>query len=141
MKKGYTAIAAIGLMIAALFIAQPASAATGSWAPKGGSFTIPSNWHCGTTTSGPRLSAQTCVVRSGNYVQAATIVRNRASSGTTASVNQVLTENASAGVCAASTIAARSISVCMTPTVYHPALVGAAADVTDIPGFIFAPRS
>lgn len=121
------ALVAIGLVIASLFIAQPASAATGSWQPYGSSFSTPSNWYCSSTSNGTLVSSQVCIVRSGAYVQAATIVRNLSSSQVIVSVDDHRVQPEvgyvdGRGSCAPSGVAPVSVSVCFGPTVvsYSP---------------------
>ncbi|MBT2483374.1 MULTISPECIES: hypothetical protein [unclassified Microbacterium] len=141
MKKRSTALAAVVLLLVGVFTAQPASAApTGNWQPYPGGFSAPSNWNCGPTSNGPAVSAQACLVRSGNYVQAATIVRNRTSSQVITSVYQVLSFGATSGTCEASGIAANSVSVCFTSTINHASTTRVSADVSGISGFIYSPN-
>lgn len=122
MKKRLAAILGIGIVVAGLFGAAPATAAGGSWQPYGTSFTTPSNWYCSATGNNTLISSQSCVVRSGNYVQAATIVRNLSSSQVSVRVDdQALTTESGAkigkGDCVSSGVAANSFSVCFSPTV------------------------
>lgn len=122
MKKKLSATFAVGMILAAVFTAQPASAAAGSWQPYGTSFTTPSNWYCSSTGNNTLISSQTCVVRSGAYVQAATIVRNLSSSAVSVRVEDqaIQTEwgtRIGRGDCVSSGVAANSVSVCFTPTV------------------------
>lgn len=132
MKKRWSAIATLAIVLASVFAAQPANAATGSWQPYPGS--IPSNWTCGASAHGPELSVQTCIVRSGYYVQSATIVRNRAPYQVIATVDQVTwTSNQyplASGTCAPSGVGANSVSVCFTATVQAEAPVQSDAHVT-----------
>lgn len=134
MKRRYAAILGIGIVLAGMFTAQSASAA-GSWQPYPGGFSTPSNWHCGPTKDGPRLSAQACVVRSGNYVQAATIVRNRSSVEVFTGVYVQQLKSGSTvlngGQCRASGVAANSVSVCFTSTTTSSGFVTSNATVSD----------
>lgn len=134
MKQRLSAVAVFFLVLAGLFAAQPASASTGSWQPYGSSFTVPSNWYCGTTDNGPELSAQSCIVRSGNYVQVVTIVKNRQPYQVVASVSQSMYNandvRRTDGDCAASGLAANSFSVCFTNTVTSSILVSSSAVVS-----------
>lgn len=137
MKKRYGAVLAIVVVLAGLFTAQSASAA-GVWKPYPGSFSAPSNWYCGSTVNGPKLSAQTCVVRSGSYVQSATIVRNRTSSLVISQVSATLIDGdspapATTANCPASGVGAMSVSVCFSPTVKVTGVVASAANVSGIP--------
>ncbi|MCM3657770.1 hypothetical protein M3147_10955 [Agromyces mediolanus] len=112
----------------ALFGAQPAQAeGTGSWSPNGSSFSIPSNWSCSATGRDGAVYFQVCVVRSGNYVQAATIVNNTGNSQRLVGVDQTpsssTTTYQSHVKCAISGVAAKSISVCFSATAQSSALV------------------
>lgn len=62
--------------------ADTQSYGTGTWNMKNPStFKIPANWRCGATVRGGSTSyGQACIVRSGNYVQGALIIRNRTNS-------------------------------------------------------------
>jgi hypothetical protein len=138
MKKRWSGIAVIVMVAAGLFAAQPASAATGDWRSYPGSFTVPSNWHCGPSSHGPKLSAQSCIVRSGNYVQVATIVRNRTTSLAISNVHQTMWNGngvvRSSGTCGSSGIAAQTVAVCFTSTVTSAGQVASRADVWDPAG-------
>lgn len=124
LKKWAKVAAAAALVLAGLFTAQSASA-SGSWQPyPPGGFTTPSNWTCGPSDNASPFAAQTCTVRSGNYVQTATIVSNGGQFEAITSIYQWM-ENSkyvqlTAGSCSSSGIAANSVSVCFTPTVYSP---------------------
>lgn len=122
MRKRFAAIAALTLVIIGLAGGQSASAAGGgSWQPYGSTFTVPSNWTCGATSNQSNFSAQTCIVRSGNYVQLATIVRNRQPYPISVSVDQTMYNEydvvRAEGDCATSDLSANSYSVCFSPTV------------------------
>ncbi|MHA3723830.1 hypothetical protein ACXR2T_08115 [Leucobacter sp. HY1910] len=51
-------------------------AMNGTWYPISDSWNTPSSWHCGSASSNSRFAMRACVVRVGNAVQPATIVRN-----------------------------------------------------------------
>lgn len=140
MKKRYGAILGIVVVLAGLFTAQSANAA-GVWQPYPGGFTTPSNWTCGLTLNGPKLSAQTCVVRSGDYTQSATIVRNRTSSLVTTQVAARLVNDGPYPIttanCLASGVGANSVSVCFSPTVLGGVSVASVATVSGIYGELF----
>lgn len=144
MKRRYAAILGIGIVLAGMFTAQSASAA-GGWQPYGTNFVTPSNWYCGGSASGAGLSAQTCVVRSGNYVQSATIVRNNTSAEISAQVSANLGNGddwdaLTTANCASSGIAANSVSVCFSPTVFDaPPGAHSSAKVNKIGTWLFSP--
>lgn len=145
MKKRYSAILGVVIVLAGMFTAQSASAASGGWQPYPGGFTTPSNWTCGSTVNGPKVSAQACVVRSGYYVQAVTIVRNRTSASVTAAVDQglynTLNNEKTYGTCSASGLAPNSVSVCFTPTVWSSLNVTNAAVVREATSAAMFPGS
>lgn len=144
MKKRYGAFLGILVVLAGLFVAQPASA-DGNWRAYPNGFTKPANWTCGTTVSGPRLSAQTCVVRSGNYVQSATIVRNRTSTTALTEVSARLIYDGDApdplasADCPMSGVGAMSVSVCFSPTVNYSSGASSMATVLGVSGALFSP--
>ncbi len=126
-----TALAALLAVSALTFTsppeAQAATGLTGTWNSLNSStFSIPSNWKCAgsLTAMDGRSVAQSCLVRSGNYVQAAVIVRNLTSSNFSTAAGIVLTPRGQyVGVkwrCPASSLAPRGLSVCLGKTLYRP---------------------
>lgn len=132
-KKSVAALFGVLAVIASVFVAQPASAATGSWSPYAYS-SLPSNWHCGPTDSGPKISAQSCIVRNGNYVQVATIVTNRTTSLVPVSVGQSMYNvndvERTSGECPTSGVGPGAKAVCFTNTVTSGVQVSSSAIVS-----------
>ena len=133
MKRRIFALLSTVALSVGLAVAAPTAAVAYDWQPTWRSynpttFTIPAGWACGKTDNGRIASSQSCIIRTGNYVQAAYILRNRASISVPvrarARVYKGIPGNSTAiksdDFCAPSRMAARGLSVCFGSTQYMP---------------------
>lgn len=103
--------------------AAASGASSGTWSPQPPSYAIPASFHCGGTSGRNGIYAQNCLVRSGNYVQSALIVRNNTGKavGVAASVGAFTVNQAALYVadCQSSSMSSTTgaISICFGPTV------------------------
>lgn len=125
-----------------LFIAPtPANASgTGTWSAKPSSWTLPSNHHCGSSHTGTGTAMQSCVVRSGNYVQAALVLRNLSSSSRPVGETWVVLWDGRDAMaydvsCPSSSMAPNGVSVCYGPTLLRSQNVYANGQASPMPPF------
>ncbi len=130
-RRTAAALVTLVAFAAALTMSAPATArdvGTGTWRTLNPTtFKIPANWRCSATKGNVGISiAQMCIVRSGNYVQPALIIRN--STYRNLSAQPYVSISAleagaivkSSWVCPPSSLAPRGLSVCFGATQYKP---------------------
>lgn len=128
MKRRIFALLSALALSAGLAVAAPTAAVAADSQPtwrayNPTTFTIPSTWACGKTSNGRIASTQNCIIRNGKTVQAAYIIRNRASISVPVRARTMIYQGtrknstiANDDFCAPSRMAARGLSVCFSRT-------------------------